>query len=82
VPLAVGLRADLVIVAPAMSDSELRAFAVPGRTIVDVEGTRVEAWKVEERALEGGRLAGIWYLADHAPYMAAGEVPLPDGTMQ
>jgi hypothetical protein len=86
VPLAVGLREGLVIIAPvwgpAMVDSELRAFSVLGRTTVDVEGTGVEAWKVEERTLSDHRLTGIWYLVNRAPYMVAGEVPLPDGTMQ
>jgi uncharacterized protein (TIGR02246 family) len=87
VPLAVGLRPGAVIVAPIwgpamQSRSEMRAFTVLGRTDVDVEGTMVNAWKVEERKLADGVLVATWWLLDRSPYMVYGEVPLPDGTVQ
>jgi hypothetical protein len=86
VPMAVGLRDGAVIVAPvwgpAMKDSELRSFTVLGRTSFDVEGTKVEAWKVEERNVADQKVTGIWYLTTEAPYMVGGEVPLPNGTVQ
>ena len=85
-PAAVGFREGAVIVAPfwspAMTKSEMRAFSVLGKTPVDVEGSRVNAWKVEERRHADGQLLGTWYLLDTAPYMVYGEVPLPNGQVQ
>lgn len=87
VPLAVGLKQGSVIVAPIWGPSmqgrsELRAFTVRGREDVDVEGTKVNAWKVEEHRLSDGKLLATWWLVDKSPYMVYGEVPLPDGTVQ
>lgn len=85
-PAAVGFREGAVIIAPfwspAMTKSEMRVFSVLGRTPVDVEGSRVNAWKVEERRQADGQLLGTWYLLDTAPYMVYGEVPLPNGQVQ
>ena len=86
VPLAVGLKQGAVIVAPIwgppMTTSEMRVFSVLGKTDVDVEGTKINAWKVEERKRSDGRLLATWYLLDKSPYMVYGEVPLPDGSIQ
>jgi len=65
-----------------MPDSELRVFTVVDEVPVDVEGTMVKAWKVEERVLADKKLTGVWYLTTTAPYMVAGEVPLPNGGVQ
>jgi hypothetical protein len=85
VPLAVGLRPGLVMTAPvwspAMTQSELRVFSVVGKEWVDVEGTAIEAWKVEERR-PTGPLYAAWYLLDRSPYMVYSEVVLPDGRIQ
>ena len=87
VPLAVGLRQGAVILAPIwgpamQSRSEMRVFTVIGRVDVDVEGTMVNAWKVEERKQGDPKLLATWWLLDRSPYMVYGEVPLPDGTVQ
>jgi len=86
VPLAVGLKIGRVIVAPvwgpALANSELRAFSILERIPVDVEGTRVEAWKVEERRYADRTLVATWYLTAASPYMVYGEVVLPDGRVQ
>jgi hypothetical protein len=86
VPLAVGLKQGAVIVAPIwgppMTASEMRIFSVLGRADVDVEGTTINAWKVEERKQADGKLLATWYLLDKSPYMVYGEVPLPDGSIQ
>jgi hypothetical protein len=86
VPLAVGLRDGAVMVAPvwspAMTSSELRVFSVVGKVTVNVEGTDVEAWKVEERRHADRRLTATWYLTETSPYMVYGEVPLPNGQVQ
>lgn len=85
VPLAAGLRDGVVMTAPvwgpAMTAAESRTFAVVGRGPVDVEGTAVEAWKVEERKADGAFVAA-WYLTEASPYMVYGEVALPDGRTQ
>lgn len=85
VPLAAGLRDGLVMTAPvwgpAMTRAESRTFAVVGRRPVDVEGTAVDAWKVEEREADGA-LVAAWYLVEASPYMVYGEVALPDGGVQ
>jgi hypothetical protein len=86
VPLAVGLKAGTVMIAPIwgppMTASELRVFSVIGKTDVNVEGTSVNAWKVEERKHADGKLLATWYLLDKSPYMVYGEVPLADGSIQ
>lgn len=86
VPLAVGLKAGAVMLAPIwgpnMPATETRVFAVLGKVDVHVEGTMVNAWKVEERKREDGKLVATWYLVEKSPYMVYGEVPLPDGSIQ
>ena len=56
--------------------------AVLGQATVDVEGSRVRAWKVEERRYSDRQLLATWYLVDTSPYMVYGEVPLPNGQTQ
>ena len=89
VPLAVkgAFKPGTVVVAPIWGPgmttrSELRAFTVVGQVDVDVEGTMVHAWKVDEHRLSDGKHLAAWYLLDKSPYMVYGEVPLPDGTVQ
>lgn len=86
VPLAAGLSAGKVMTAPVwspnMTKAELRIFTVVSRGPVDVEGTKVDAWKVEERRHSDGRLLATWYLTESSPYMVYGEVPLPNGQIQ
>jgi hypothetical protein len=88
VPLAVGggLKEGAVITAPvwspAMTKAEGRIFSVLGKATVDVEGTSVEAWKVEERRESDRVLLATWYLLDKSPYMVYGEVPLPNGRVR
>lgn len=85
VPTAVGLKAGSVMTAPfwspATTTAETRVFSVRGTAKVQVEGSAVEAWKVEEHKTDGS-LVATWYLLDHSPYMVYGEVPLPDGRVQ
>jgi len=86
VPAAVGFKPGLVIVAPIwgppMPAAELRAFTVIGKTDVNVEGTVVNAWKVDEHRMSDRKLLATWYLLDKSPYMVYGEVPLADGSIQ
>jgi hypothetical protein len=88
VPLAVtgGLKAGAVITAPVwspgMTAAEGRIFTTVGKETVDVEGTRVEAWKVEERRQSDRVLLATWWLLDKSPYMVYGEVPLPNGRVR
>jgi hypothetical protein len=86
VPLAAGLSAGKVMTAPVwspnMTRAELRVFTVVSRGPVDVEGTKVDAWKVEERRHANGQLLATWYLTESSPYMVYGEVPLPNGQVQ
>lgn len=88
VPLAVkgGLEAGAVITAPVWSPgmpaAEGRIFTTVGREAVDVEGSRIEAWKVEERKQSDRSLVATWWLLDKSPYMVYGEVPLPNGRVQ
>jgi hypothetical protein len=86
VPLAAGLSAGKVMTAPVwspnMTRAELRIFTVVSRGPVDVEGTKVDAWKVEERRQSNGQLLATWYLTESSPYMVYGEVPLPNGQIQ
>ena len=86
VPAAVGFKPGLVLIAPIwgppMPASELRVFTVLGQVEVDVEGSRVQAWKVEERKYQDKKLLATWWLLDKSPYMVYGETVLPDGTIQ
>lgn len=86
VPVAAGLRAGAVYLAPVwgpgMTRSEMRIFSVIGQVKTDVEGTMMDAWAVEERAHDDRRLLATWYLLADSPYMVAGDVPLPDGRVQ
>jgi hypothetical protein len=85
VPVAVGLKAGAVVVAPIWGPNqptELRIFSVIGKADVNVEGSVVNAWKVEERKYTDHSLQATWYLLDKSPYMVYGEVPLPDGSVQ
>jgi hypothetical protein len=76
VPVAVGLEAGLVMTAPVwgpeMERSELRAFTVAGKELIDVEGTKQDAWKVEEHRVADRTLVATWYLTEAAPYMVYG----------
>jgi hypothetical protein len=86
VPLAAGLADGKVMTAPFwepnVTRSELRVFTVVGRGPVDVEGSAVNAWKVEERRHADGRLLATWYLTEVSPYMVYGEVLLPNGQVR
>jgi hypothetical protein len=52
IPVAVGLKKGVVMTAPfwspGMTASETRIFSVLDKTMVNVEGAEVSAWKVEE----------------------------------
>jgi hypothetical protein len=65
-----------------MTKAERRIFSVLGRVSVNVEGSDVTAWKVEERRYSDRQLLATWYLVDKSPYMVYGEVPLPNGQVQ
>ena len=86
VPAAVGLREGLVMAAPMwapnMARTELRVFTVLGEVPVDVEGTEVRAWKIEERRHADRTLLATWYMTRASPYMVYGEVVLPNGQVQ
>jgi hypothetical protein len=86
VPLAVGMKAGKVIIAPVwgpnMPLAETRIFSIIGKEPTMVEGKEWQAWKVEERRESDRRLMAIWYLLEESPYMVAGEVFLPNGQVQ
>ena len=65
-----------------MTKAEGRIFTVVGKATVDVEGTAVESWKVEERRQSDRALVATWWLLEQSPYMVYGEVPLPNGRVQ
>ena len=73
VPLAVGFKEGRVMTAPVwsptMTKAEMRIFSVIGKTPVNVEGTEVVAWKVEERRQSDRQLMATWYLLEKSPYM-------------
>lgn len=84
VPAAVGFEAGKVVVAPVWGPNqptENRAFTIVGKVDIKVEGKPVNAWKVDEHRLADRKLLATWYLLDHSPYMVAGEVPQPDGSV-
>ena len=86
VPLAAGLEAGKVIVAPVwgpnMPTAETRIFNVVGKVPTMVEGKEWQAWKVEEYRESDKRLMAVWYLVEGSPYMVGGEVFLPNGQVQ
>lgn len=86
VPIAAGLRAGTVMVAPLWSPNnamaDYRVFVTHGDTTVNVEGTPVRAVRVDERRRSDRVLVATWYLLRESPYMVYGEVPLPDGRVQ
>lgn len=86
VPVAVGLKKGLVMIAPfwspGMKTSEARIFSVLDKTSVSVEGADVNGWKVEEYRASDRRLLATWYLLEDSPYMVYGEVILPNGQVQ
>ncbi len=86
IPLAAGVKEGAVMTAPMwgpnMAASELRVFSVLGRVPVDVEGTRVTAWKINEHRHADRKLLATWYMTEDSPYMVYGEVVLPNGQLQ
>jgi hypothetical protein len=60
----------------------MRVFSVIDKGPIEVEGERLEAWKVEEHRYSDKKLLATWYLLDKSPYMVYGEVPLPNGQTQ
>jgi hypothetical protein len=86
VPLAVGLEAGKVVIAPVwgpnMATAESRIFSIIGKVPTMVEGTEWQAWKVEEYRESDRKLLAVWYLLDESPYMVAGEAYLPNGNVQ
>lgn len=86
VPVAVGLKKGVVMTAPfwspGMTASETRIFSVLDKTMVNVEGAEVSAWKVEEYRARDRRLLATWYLIEDSPYMVYGEIMLPNGQIQ
>lgn len=86
VPLAVGLEAGKVIIAPVwgpnMATAESRIFSIIGKVPTMVEGTEWQAWKVEEYRESDRKLLAVWYLLDESPYMVAGEAYLANGQVQ
>lgn len=86
IPMAVGLRAGAVMIAPVwgpnMDATEDRIFTVFEEERVQVEGAEVTAWKVEERVAATGALSATWWLTEASPYMVLAEIPLPNGGVQ
>ncbi len=86
IPAAVGFKEGAIILAPVwspnMTKAEMRVFTVLGKTPIDVEGTKLVAWKVDEHRYSDKKKLATWYLLDSSPYMVYGEVPLPNGQVQ
>ena len=86
VPMAVGLRAGSVMIAPVwgpnMRAAEDRIFTVLAEETVSVEGVDVVAWKVEERFADTGNLYATWWLTEESPYMVLAEVIQTDGQVR
>ena len=86
VPLAVGMKPGMIISAPMwapnMTRAEQRVFTVRGKRAVDVEGTMVTAWQVDEHRVSNRALLATWYLVEESPYMVYGEVPMPNGQVR
>jgi hypothetical protein len=85
-PAAMGFKEGAIILAPFWSPNatkaEMRVFTVRGKSPINVEGTEVIAWKVDEHRYSDRKLLATWYLIDKSPYMVYGEVPLPNGQVQ
>lgn len=68
VPLAVGFKPGRVMLAPLwgpnMPTAEQRMFIVLSKSDVDVEGTMINAWKVEERRHADAKLLATCYLPE------------------
>lgn len=86
VPMAVGLRAGSVMIAPVwgpnMPAAEDRVFTVLDQETVSVEGVDVLAWRVEERFAETGSLYATWWLTEASPYMVLAEVVQSNGQVR
>jgi hypothetical protein len=86
VPAAVGFKEGRVISVPiwgpGMTAAEQRRFTIIGKVDIDVEGSKVNAWKVEEHRESDDKLLATWWLLDKSPYMVYGEVVLPNGVVQ
>jgi hypothetical protein len=86
VPAAVGFKQGRVISVPiwgpGMTTAEQRRFTIVGKVDVNVEGTMINAWKVDEHRESDNKLLATWYLLDKSPYMVYGEVTLPNGSVQ
>ena len=86
VPMAVGLRAGSVMIAPVwgpnMPAAEDRIFTVLSQETVSVEGAEVVAWKVEERVADTGSLYATWWLTEESPYMVLAEVLQSNGQVR
>jgi hypothetical protein len=86
VPLAIGMAAGKVFIAPVwgpnMDTAESHIFTIVGTVPTMVEGTEWQAWKVEEYRESDRKLLAIWYLLEESPYMVAGEAYLSNGNVQ
>lgn len=86
VPMAVGLRAGSVIIAPVwgpnMPAAEERIFTVLDQETVTVEAEEVVAWRVEERSADTGSLYATWWLTEESPYMVLAEVIQTNGQVR
>lgn len=83
IPLAVGMRPGLVIIAPVwglnMATADERSFTIVQKVKTPVEGQIWDAWKVDERRTADHSLVATWYLVEDSPYMVAGEMVRADG---
>ena len=86
VPLAAGFKEGAVMVVPlwnpTWTQSQQVVFTVVDKETIDVEGTKMEAWKVTEHGYADRKLRATWWLLDKSPYMVYGEVPLANGSIQ
>jgi hypothetical protein len=86
VPLAMGMEAGKVIIAPVwgpnMATAESHIFTIVGKVPTMVEGTEWQAWKVEEYRESDRKLLSVWYLLEESPYMVGGENYLANGQVQ
>jgi hypothetical protein len=65
-----------------MATAETRIFSMIDEVPITVEGTRMMAWKVEERRESDKVLLADWYLLDKSPYMVYGVAYLPNGQLR
>ena len=86
VPLAMGMEAGKVIIAPVwgpnMATAESHIFTIVGKVPHTVEGTEWQAWRVEEYRESDRKLLSVWFLLEESPYMVGGENYLPNGSVQ